>query len=79
MNTNVDIYGRVQLPAALMERLKLLPGSELACSFRDGGIFMVPLVQSAGKDVSPPAKSGRSSRCFALAAFASGHRAGKCA
>ena len=44
MMTTIDKAGRVVIPAAVRERLGLLPGTELAVSADDGAVTLSPVV-----------------------------------
>jgi len=44
MTTTIDKAGRVVIPAAVRERLGLLPGTELAVSADDGTVRLTPVV-----------------------------------
>ena len=44
MITTIDKAGRVVIPAAVRERLGLLPGTELTVSADDGTVTLAPVV-----------------------------------
>lgn len=44
MTTTIDKAGRVVIPAAVRERLGLLPGTELTVSADDGAVTLAPVV-----------------------------------
>jgi AbrB family looped-hinge helix DNA binding protein len=44
MTTTIDKAGRVVIPAAVRERLGLLPGTELAVTADDGAVTLAPVV-----------------------------------
>jgi AbrB family looped-hinge helix DNA binding protein len=44
MTTTIDKAGRVVIPAAVRERLGLLPGTELEVSADEGSVTLAPVV-----------------------------------
>jgi AbrB family looped-hinge helix DNA binding protein len=44
MTATIDKAGRVVIPAAVRERLGLLPGTELEVSYDEGAIKLAPIV-----------------------------------
>ena len=44
MTTTIDKAGRVVIPAAIRERLGLLPGTELLVSADEGAVTLAPVV-----------------------------------